>query len=51
MYLAVMIPSGEHDVELRYETPWLRTAVMLSAATLGLWIAFEALKKRTAGAS
>lgn len=49
MYLAVMIPSGEHQVELRYETPWLRAGVMLSCATLVLWIAFEALKRRTAG--
>ena len=51
MYLAVLIPSGDHHVELRYVTPWLRAGVVLSAATLVLWIAYEVLKKRTAGSS
>ncbi len=46
MYLSVLIPPGEHDVELRYETPWLRTGVIISAATLVLWVGFELIKRK-----
>ena len=46
MYFSILIPPGEHEVELRYETPWLRTGVILSAATLVLWIGYEILMRR-----
>ena len=46
MYLSVLIPPGEHDVELRYETPWLRTGVIISAVTLVLWVGYEILMRR-----
>ncbi len=46
MYLSVLIPPGEHDVELRYETPWLQIGVTLSAATLVLWVGYGFLIKR-----
>ena len=46
MYFSTLIPSGEHDVELRYETPWLKTGVIVSAATLVLWIGYEILMRK-----
>ena len=46
MYLSLLIPQGQHDVELRYETPWLRAGVVISAAALVLWIGYEVLMRR-----
>ena len=46
MYFSTLISPGEHDVELRYETPWLKTGVIISAAALVLWIGYEVLMRR-----
>lgn len=43
MYLALELKSGEHDIELRYETPFLKLGAVLSA--LGLLIAIFVLRK------
>ena len=47
MYLSLLIPQGQHDVELRYKTPWLRAGGVISAATLVLWLGFELMKRRS----
>ena len=46
MYFSILIPPGEHEVELRYETPWLKTGVIVSAATLVLWAGYEILMNK-----
>ena len=46
MYFSILIPPGEHEVELRYETPWLKTGVIISAAALVFWIGYEILMRR-----
>ena len=46
MYFSTLISPGTHDVELRYETPWLRTGVIISLAALVLWIGYEVLMRR-----
>lgn len=41
MYMSVIVPEGEHQVELVYQTPGLRTGLMISAVTLVIWLGFE----------
>jgi hypothetical protein len=38
MLRAVQIPSGTHDVELRYEPPALRVGIAITLATITLWL-------------
>ena len=53
MYLSVMVPEGEHRVELYYKTPGLRAGLILSVVTAVLWVGFEAAvsRKRTVAVS
>ncbi len=46
MYMSVIIPEGEHSFELHYETPGLKTGVVISAVTLILWVGYEVLRRR-----
>ncbi|MBO6136979.1 MAG: YfhO family protein [Lachnospiraceae bacterium] len=39
MFLSIPVSSGEHSIELRYETPYLRTGAYLSAAGFAMLIA------------
>ena len=41
MYMSVIVPEGELQVELIYHTPGLRTGLIISAVTLVMWLGFE----------
>ena len=45
MYLSVLVPKGEHHVELRYTTPYLKAGVIISAVTVFALIVFEILRR------
>jgi len=38
LFMAVPIPPGDHDIELKYETPGLRTGGRISVLGLILWV-------------
>ena len=41
MYMSVMVPEGDHQVELVDKTPGLRAGLIISAVTLVLWLGYE----------
>ena len=41
MYMSLIVPEGEHHVELTYQTPGLRTGLIISALTLVMWLGIE----------
>ncbi len=41
MFMALRLPPGEHEIELRYETPWLRAGTALSLIGALLWLFLE----------
>ncbi len=38
MYMAALIPTGEHDILLKYETPGLKTGSIITGLCLIIWI-------------
>ena len=46
MYLSVIIPEGEHRLELHYQTPGMETGLVISAATMVLWLGYAFLESR-----
>ncbi len=49
MYLSVIVPEGEHRVELYYETPGMKTGLVVSAVTLVFWIGCTFIASRRKG--
>ena len=49
LYTAVVLPSGRHEVELRYRTPYMREGLIVSLLTLaalyGAWNHKKSIKK------
>ena len=49
LYTAVVLPSGRHEVELRYRTPYMREGLIVSLLTLaalyGAWHHKKSIKK------
>lgn len=43
MYMAAMVPAGEHSVVLRYETPGLKAGIVISIICTILWIAIAVI--------
>lgn len=39
MYMGVLIPKGTHNIELRYETPYLKMGILISAVGFCLFLA------------
>lgn len=46
MYMGVFIPEGVHRVELQYETPYLRTGLLISIVGFVLFVLFLVFEKK-----
>ena len=49
MYMVAYIPSGDHSITLKYETPGLKAGALISILCLIIWIAITVssyLKKK-----
>ena len=46
MYMAVFLDAGEHTVELRYATPYLKEGCAASGVTLLCWLGYELWQRR-----
>ena len=40
MYMALPVKAGEHEIDLYYETPFLKTGIAVSAAGVFLFLCF-----------
>ncbi len=49
MYLSVIVPEGEHRVELYYETPGMKTGLVVSTVTMVLWLGCAFIASRRKG--
>ncbi len=46
MYMAVFLDAGEHTVELRYMTPYLKEGILVSGITLFCWVGYEVMQSK-----
>ncbi|MBO6137254.1 MAG: YfhO family protein [Lachnospiraceae bacterium] len=46
MYMAALVPAGDHSIRLTYETPLLRTGALISAVSLVLLAGYVIIKRR-----
>jgi uncharacterized membrane protein YfhO len=49
MYMAIVLPAGEHEVRLRYHEPGLRTGLAIAGAWLILTIGVGFVERRRRG--
>ena len=41
--MGTVLSEGEHRIELRYETPWLKAGALISCVAFGLFLLMELL--------
>ena len=43
IFMGTVLSEGEHRIELRYETPWLKAGALISCVAFGLFLLMELL--------